>query len=454
MLKPRGINKKLHLAGSALSFIIVCVITLTVIMNERSKKDSLIINIAGKQRMLTQKMSKEILYIKYKQSTDFREIKSAVDLFENNLNDLMKGNSAKGIYAPQNIKIKTKLEEVSSLWKPFKKEVEKIIKEVAYIKSDLETLTARTTSLLIESDKVVKVMVKHSMSGKFIDFSGRQRMLSQRMSFFVERYLRTDNEEDYLQFVKAKNLYNETINMFINDKSVQDLPEVNEQVEKTYKYWKEHEKFIMSILQVENSINDSIAYIYEKNIKLLNTMDTAVWLYTEYSEEKNSMFIKFQYISLIIALIIILFSYILSREIVNHINDFVKRTKDLESDDINSLNHRHIRVDEESEDELIEASNYLSGFVKKVNVAMSHSEDAIKQAESAVSELQNLADSVEVALEDLQIDDKEKDSFDKKVNATEDIAIESAENLIHVRKMLEKLKSNLNTMVENSHKLD
>ncbi len=454
MLKPRGINKKLHFAGSTLSFIIICVITLTVIMNERSKKDSLIINIAGKQRMLTQKMSKEIFYIKYKQSTDFRELNSAIDLFDNNLHDLIHGNSAKGIYLPQNTKIKSKLEEVNALWVPFKTEVEKVRKAVSSVKSDLESLVGRTTSLLAESDKVVKVMVKHSMSGEFIDLSGRQRMLSQRMGLFVERYLRTDNEDDYLQFVKAKNLYNETINIFINNGDVQALPEVKKRVEKTYEYWKKHEKYVLNILKIENSINDSISYIYEKNIKLLNTMDAAVWLYTEYSEEKDSLFIKFQYISLIVALIIILFSYILSREIVNHINDFVNRTKALESDDINSLNHNHIKVDGESEDELIEASNYLSKFVKKVNVAMSHSEDAIRQAESAVHELQHLADNVEDALQDLQIDEKEKDSFDKRVNATEDIAIESAENLIHVRKMLEKLKSNLNTMVENSHKID
>ncbi|HIP55122.1 MAG TPA: methyl-accepting chemotaxis protein [Sulfurimonas autotrophica] len=439
MIKPRGISKKIHFAGGMLSFIIVCVITLTVAMNERSKKDSFIINIAGKQRMLTQKMSKEIFYIKYKQSTDFRELNSAIDLFDNNLHDLIKGNSAKGIYLPQNTKIKTKLEEVNSLWISFKSEVVKIRKAVAFIKNDLETLTARITSLLSESDKVVKVMVKNSMSSEFIDLSGRQRMLSQRMGLFVERYLRTDNEEDYLQFVKAKNLYDETINMFMNHKEVKAIPEVLTRVEKTYKYWKAHEKYVLGILKVENSMNDSISYVHEKNIKLLNTMDEAVWLYTEHSEEKNSIFIKFQYISLVIALIIILFSYILSREIVNHINDFVNRTKALESDNINSLNHRHIRVDEESEDELIEASNYLSKFVKKVNVAMSHSEDAIKQAESAVHELQHLADNVNDALRDLQIDKKEKDSFDKKVNATEDIAIESAENLIHVRKMLEKL---------------
>lgn len=452
MLKPRGINRKLHLAGSALSFVVVFVIILTVIMNERSKKDSLIINIAGKQRMLTQKMSKEIFYIKYKQSMDFRELNSAIDLFENNLKDLMGGNSAKGIYVPQNIKIKSKLEEVRALWLPFREAIEKVKKKVTLRRADLEALTIRTTSLLNESNKVVKVMVANDMSAEFIDLSGRQRMLSQRMGLFVERYLRTDHEEDYTQFVKAKNLYNETITGFIDNKEVIAIPEVYDRVKKTYTYWKEYEKYILNVFRVENSINDSISYIYERNIKLLNTMDAAVWLYTNYSEEKNSVFIKFQYISLVVALIIILFSYVLSREIVNHINDFVKRTKELERDDISSLSHRHIRVDEQSEDELIEASNYLSSFVKKVNVAMSHSEDAIRQAESAVLELQHLTDNVEDALQDLNIDKKEKDIFDKKVNATEDIAIESAENLIHVRKMLEKLKANLDTMVENSQK--
>ncbi|MCD8544223.1 MAG: hypothetical protein LRY52_04995 [Sulfurospirillum cavolei] len=46
-------------------------------------------------------------------------------------------------------------------------------------------------------------------------------------------------------------------------------------------------------------------------------------------------------------------------------------------------------------------------------------------------------------------DENEKKTFDKNVNATEDIAIQSAENLIHVNKMLQKLKRSLNQMVEN-----
>ncbi|MBL0686711.1 MAG: type IV pili methyl-accepting chemotaxis transducer N-terminal domain-containing protein [Sulfurospirillum sp.] len=454
ILKLRGINKKLHFVGGTLSLVIVCVIVLTVIMNDRSKKDSLIINIAGKQSMLTQKMSKEIFYIKYRQNVDFRELNSAIDLFDNNIHDLIYGNSIKGMYPPQDNKIKLKLEEVDRLWIPFKSELQKVEKEIGLIKNDLETLASRTTLLLNEIDTVVKAMVKHNMNRELIDLFGMQRTLSQRMSLFIERYLRSGSKEDLLQFVKAKNKYDKTINKFINDKKMKAMPEIYTLLKKCNEYWHSHEKYLQGILEVEHSINDSILYVWEKNIKLLNTMDSAVWLYTEYSEEKNNMFIKFQYISLMVALIIILFSYILSREIVNHINDFVKRVKELEEDDINSLSHRHVKVDKKSEDELIEASNYLSKFVQKVNVTMNHLEGAIKQAESTSIELQNLANSVEDALDDLQIDEKEKENFDKKVNATEDIAIESTENLIHVRKMLEKLKLNLNAMLENSKKLD
>lgn len=128
MIKPSGIGTKLKVVGGLLSFIIIAIIILTVFMNDKSKKDSLIINIAGKQRMLTQKMSKEIFYLKHKQGEDFRELNSAADLFNENLNDLLNGNDVKGIYPPQDKKIKLKLEEVKQIWLPFKENIKELKK--------------------------------------------------------------------------------------------------------------------------------------------------------------------------------------------------------------------------------------------------------------------------------------------------------------------------------------
>ena len=54
------ISTKVKFVSGILSFMIVMIIVLTVVLNKKNEKDSLIINIAGKQRMLSQKMSKEI----------------------------------------------------------------------------------------------------------------------------------------------------------------------------------------------------------------------------------------------------------------------------------------------------------------------------------------------------------------------------------------------------------
>lgn len=449
-MKPTKISTKLKAVGGLLSLMIFVIIALTVAMNEKSKKDSLIINIAGKQRMLTQKMTKEIFFIRHRDSRDFRALNAAMDLFENNLNDLLFGNKDRGMYAPQNDVIKTKLEEVEAKWRPFKEEIAKIKVGIDGVKSDKEVLTQRIQILLTMSDNIVKDMVDVALEGKYIDDSGRQRMLSQRMGLFAERYLRTDNEEDFLLFVSAKNLYNKTIERFINDKDVKEHKKLYATVSETYEYWKEYQNYLLNLLKAEDVINDSIAYLYQNNVKLLDTMDEAVWLYTEHSENKNQLFLNMLYLVAILAMVIVLYTFTLAKDIMTHISEFVDRAKSLATMDINNVDESNVILPEHNtEEELQEASSHIRQFVSKVNTAMQHSEDAILRAENAVNELSNLAGDVEMALEDLNIDENEKDNFDKKVNATEDIAIESTENLMHVANMLKKLKESLNRMVEN-----
>lgn len=450
MFKPTGIGKKLKYVGGLLSFIIISIIIATVYMNDKSKKDSLIINIAGKERMLSQKMSKEIFYIKQKNSKDFRELSSAMELFEENLEDLMHGNSVKGIYPPQDIAIKNKLDEVYAIWVPFRENIENLQTLMMRVKPDVESLIQKTTNLLGLSDRVVKEMVLANMEGEYIDFSGRQRMLSQRMGLFIERYLRTDSEEDYLNFIAAKKMYAGVLEKFVTDEKIKAIPLVYESVKNCHNFWIEYDVYAMKLSKDENEINKIVSYIYETNVKLLDKMEAAVWLYTDYSESKNNMFVTFQYVALMIVLIIVLYSYLISKEIVEHVNEFVKKAKDLQHADLSTLSKHESLVDEDSEDELKEASSHIAKFVSKVNSAMNHSQEAIAKAEFAVKELQFLADDVEEALKELHVDDKEKTSFDKKVNATEDIAIESTESLLHVKKMLEKLQGNLSALVEKS----
>lgn len=449
-MKPTAIRAKMKLAGGLLSFVLVCVIVLTVMMNEMSKKDALIINIAGKERMLTQKMSKEIFFLIHRHHNDFRELNAAVDLFENNLNILLYGNSIKGIYPPQNEKIASKLQEVMSIWKPFKEEIESLKQNIEQVRPDIEVLTQRTEKLLFLSDIVVKKMVDAQLDRAHIDLSGRQRMLSQRMGLYVGRYLRTANAQDFLIFSDAKALYDKTMKDFLNDPEVKKHEDVFKIVQENNDYWEDFELYLSNLLTIEDQISKHVSYIHAKNVQLLNAMDDAVWLYTEHSEDKNDMFVKFQYIALIIGIITILYGFLISKEIIEHVESFVRRAKELASGDISLLSKQGVVLSDGSEDELKEASSHISLFVQKVNIAMKDSEDALKKAENAITQLQQLAEEVEDAIGEMGIDENEKRKFDKNVNATEDIAIQSAENLIHVNRMLQKLKKSLNAMVENS----
>jgi nitrate/nitrite-specific signal transduction histidine kinase len=449
-MKPSRISTKLKVVGGLLSLIIFLIIGLTVAMNERSKKDSLIINIAGKQRMLTQKMSKEIFYLRHRDGHDFRDLDAAMELFQNNLNDLRFGNEDRGIYSPQNEVIKGKLDKVATQWETFSAELRKVKSGILSVKSDKEILSNRIEVLLNMSDRVVKQMVEKELDGVYIDLSGRQRMLSQRMGLFVERYLRTDNQEDYFLFLSARALYEQTINQFAKDPKIEAYPDLYTPVKKLHAYWQEFDAYITALLETEDAINTSIAYINQHNVKILNTMDDAVWLYTEHSENKNILFLNTLYLVALLAMVVILYSFTLVRDTVSNIDRFVSRAKRLANED--SVSAETMAVPEEMEEELQEASCHLQTYVNKVSRAMTSSEEAIKRAESAINELQTLAEDVEGALNDLTLDEETKKHLDQSVDTTEDIAIESSESLTNVSNMLKKLQANLQTLSQKTKK--
>lgn len=441
-MKQSRISTKVKSTGGLLSLMIFLIVGLTVTMNERSKKDSLIINIAGKQRMLTQKMSKEIFFLRHRDGHDFRALGAAMTLFKSNLSDLRFGNKDRGIYGPQNSIIKDKLEEVATKWTPFEKELENIKSGILSVKNEKEILSHRIESLLSMSDTIVQAMVKRDLNAKYIDLSGRQRMLTQRMGLFTERYLRTDNREDFLLFSAAKDLYDKTLKDFLSDEDLKSDAQLYELLTLSMERWESFGKYLTALLEVEDNINQSIEYVNQHNVKLLDAMDEAVWLYTEHSEQKNQIFLNSLYLATVFAFVIILYSFTIIRDIMQNINIFVDHTKRLAN--TKSATPETVIAPKEMEVELQEAYSYLQTYVTKVNLAMNSSEEAIKRAEDAIGELQQLSENVEDALRDLQLDEATKNSLGQSMNQTEDIVIESSESLLYVAKMLQKLKKNIN----------
>ena len=113
-----------------------------------------IINLAGRQRMLTQKMTKEKLLCVKGKSENSAKLEKTVKLFDDSLTSLMKGNTKKKISKPSNKKIKDQLDKVASIWK----ELKPIYENKKPTAKELAVVIKKNSVLLKEMNIMVKMV--------------------------------------------------------------------------------------------------------------------------------------------------------------------------------------------------------------------------------------------------------------------------------------------------------
>ncbi len=172
ILKRLTVAQKLLLSHGLL-FLMSLFITLSVFSTlGRQKADAVIINLAGRQRMLTQKMTKEMLDLIRGEATEDERtlLKSTIKVFDTTLYALKDGGAApldlkmtkfRKIPPAGNKEIKQQLEKVAGLWAKFKNSLESVMeKNEGSNGVDVLYLMDHNVELLSEMNKAVGMMQK------------------------------------------------------------------------------------------------------------------------------------------------------------------------------------------------------------------------------------------------------------------------------------------------------
>ncbi len=223
------------------------------------------INIAGKQRMYTQRMLKD--YAMVGMGNTFgdpsADLKQTMDDFSDHLASLQK-------YAKQEA-TKKSLEKVASLWKPIQATLTEkpTIQKVEKLQEDLE-------KLLKASDDVTQQFAKESgkKSGEMVNIAGRQRMLSQRMASLY--MLKVWGVEDP-QFKKK---LDDTLTLFKESLAKLETSPLNNDESKSL-LAKVKRSFMFFEMMNRSNSKFVPTLIYKKSNDILKNMDTVTKLYVK-----------------------------------------------------------------------------------------------------------------------------------------------------------------------------
>ena len=238
------------------------------------------INIAGRQRMLTQKMAKESLFIVLdvnKQQNQKNRDKT-IQLFETSLRHLISGSAESNIPKPPNDAVLAKLEAVNKDWPAYKK---------AVLGTSAAEISKLSTPILKKMNKAVKEYERAFFkagfkgSGKTINIAGRQRMLTQKMAkevLLIASKAEVDKNSDALG--KSISLFDMSLDALLNGSKQMRIdkasnPEISKQLMVVQGKWKSYK----SLLSSKDTSKKALMALDKESPVILSEMNKAVGMY-------------------------------------------------------------------------------------------------------------------------------------------------------------------------------
>lgn len=320
-MKTNTISTKIKLIGILFIVLMTIIIVTTTYLNNKNKNDALVINIAGKERMLTQRISKNIFYLYHNNKSSFSELDNATVEFIYNLNSLKNGNELTGIQKAPTDDIRKQIAKVEILWNNF--------------------------------------------------------------------YSNINNFKDII---------------LSKDETKQ------------------------------STLKNIVDSIHTTNNNLLQEVDNLVSMYTQYTEKKSDYLKYMQYFFALVIVFLLGYSFSELKAMEENAKKFFEFSKKVTQ---NPNNEPLEPIQIEAEKEILEATDTINCFIDKVN-------SAVEYSTNASAKLEEITDEFDKVLEELRTS-----TDTRHLDKSEDMVIESQEELINSTKKLQELRNELDILLSS-----
>lgn len=220
-----------------LSFVLVFFPVLVMAQGPTAAEYGVVLNLSGKQRMLTQKMSKEMMLIAlgYEKDKNLQNLEKTSGLFNKTLKGLRDGDPDLGLPPTVSKRIIKQLDKINTdYWQGFHDTVKSVLAGKQVAKEQVPQLSQANLPLLKQMNKCVKLYEKDASKAGLksdpglavtINLSGKQRMLSQKMSkeFLLIAYGH-EVEDNKLNLMETASLFDRTLKGLMDGDETLDLP--------------------------------------------------------------------------------------------------------------------------------------------------------------------------------------------------------------------------------------